>query len=56
VEDTRGYDREVRFFSKKVKAGKTNLFFDVKSTRANDYYLTITESKAKAKMVKVFSL
>ena len=32
-------------FSKKVKAGKRTYFFDVKSTRANDYYLTITESK-----------
>ena len=32
-------------YSKKVKAGKRTYFFDVKSTRANDYYLTITESK-----------
>ena len=32
-------------FSKAVKAGKRTYFFDVKSTRGNDYYLTITESK-----------
>lgn len=34
-------------FSEKVKAGKRTYFFDVKSTRANDYYLTITESKKR---------
>ena len=36
-------------FSKKVKAGKRTYFFDVKSTRSNDYYLTITESKKRFK-------
>jgi|TARA_Y100000592_G_C5416626_1_gene290981 hypothetical protein len=46
VEDRRGYDRD-EIFSKKVKAGKRTYFFDIKSTRANDYYLTITESKRK---------
>lgn len=34
-------------FSKAVRAGKRTYFFDVKSTRRNDYYLTITESKRK---------
>jgi hypothetical protein len=34
-------------FSKAVKAGKRTYFFDVKSTRGNDYYLTITESKKR---------
>jgi hypothetical protein len=34
-------------FSKRVKAGKRTYFFDVKATRSNDYYLTITESKRK---------
>lgn len=34
-------------FSKAVRAGKRTYFFDVKSTRANEYYLTITESKKK---------
>ena len=32
-------------FSKPVKAGKRTYFFDVKKTRNNDYFLTITESK-----------
>jgi hypothetical protein len=32
-------------FSKAVRAGKRTYFFDVKSTRGNQYYLTITESK-----------
>lgn len=34
-------------FSKVVRAGKRTYFFDVKSTRGNDYYLTITESKKR---------
>lgn len=46
MDDQRSYDRE-EIFSKKVKAGKRTYFFDVKSTRSNDYYLTITESKRK---------
>ncbi len=29
-------------FSKPVRAGKRTYFFDVKSTKGNDYYLTIT--------------
>ena len=39
-------DRE-EVYSKKVRAGKRTYFFDVKATRANDYYLTITESKKR---------
>ena len=35
------------FFSKKVRAGKRTYFFDVKATRSNDYYVTITESKKR---------
>lgn len=34
-------------FSKAVRAGKRTYFFDVKSTRGNDLYLTITESKKR---------
>ncbi len=41
-----GMDRE-EIFSKAVRAGKRTYFFDVKSTRGNDYYLTITESKKR---------
>lgn len=32
-----------------VRAGKRTYFFDVKSTRNNDYYLTLTESKKRYK-------
>jgi hypothetical protein len=34
-------------YSKPVRAGKRTYFFDVKATKGNDYYLTITESKRK---------
>ncbi|MDD2419970.1 MAG: DUF3276 family protein [Bacteroidales bacterium] len=34
-------------FSKPVRAGKRTYFFDVKSTKNYDYYLTITESKRR---------
>ncbi len=40
------YDRE-EVFSKKVRAGKRTYFFDVKTTRGEDYYLVITESKKR---------
>ncbi|MDC0249268.1 PUR family DNA/RNA-binding protein [Flavobacteriales bacterium] len=32
-------------FSKSIRSGRRTYFFDVRSTRAKDYYLTITESK-----------
>jgi hypothetical protein len=32
-------------FSKVMRAGRRTYFFDVRSTKAGDYYLTITESK-----------
>jgi hypothetical protein len=34
-------------FSKAVRAGKRTYFFDVKTTKSEDYYLTITESKKR---------
>jgi hypothetical protein len=48
VEDNKTNGRD-EIFSQKVKAGKRTYFFDVKSTRSNDYYLTITESKKRFK-------
>lgn len=45
-EKTEGYERE-EIFSKAVRAGKRTYFFDVKTTRKNDYYLTITERKRR---------
>jgi hypothetical protein len=43
------YDNKEReeVFSKKVRAGKRTYFFDVKATRSNDYYITVTESKKR---------
>jgi hypothetical protein len=43
------YDNKEReeVFSKKVRAGKRTYFFDVKATRSNDYYVTVTESKKR---------
>jgi hypothetical protein len=35
-------------YSKRIRAGKRRTyFFDVRSTRGNDYYLTITESRKR---------
>ena len=44
MENSNQMDRE-EVFSKPVKAGKRTYFFDVKKTKNNDYFLTITESK-----------
>ena len=38
-------DEKDKIYSKRVRAGKRTYFFDVRSTRANDFYLTITESR-----------
>jgi len=42
-------EREERddVYSKVVRAGKRTYFFDVKATRRNEFYLTITESKKR---------
>jgi len=40
------YERE-EIHSKAIRAGKRTYFFDVKATKRNDYYLTITESKKR---------
>ncbi|MEF8984373.1 MAG: DUF3276 family protein [Bacteroidales bacterium] len=36
-------------YSQVIRAGKRTYFLDVKATRKNDYYLTITESKKRFK-------
>ena len=46
MEDGMSYRDEI--FSKSVRAGKRTYFFDVKTTKGNDLYLTITESKKRA--------
>ena len=40
------HDQE-EIYSQRIKAGKRTYFFDVKATRGQDYYLTITESKRR---------
>ena len=42
-----GDNQREDIFSKAVRAGKRTYFFDVKTTRGNDLYLTITESKRR---------
>ena len=34
-------------YSKVVRAGRRTYFFDVKATRNDDYYITVTESRKK---------
>lgn len=46
MEENKENDK-VEIYSQRVRAGKRTYFFDVKSTRSNDYYLTITESKRR---------
>ncbi|MDD2197491.1 MAG: DUF3276 family protein [Bacteroidales bacterium] len=46
-QDKMGSRERDDIFSKVVRAGKRTYFFDVKATRQNDYYLTITESKKR---------
>ncbi|WP_430906427.1 PUR family DNA/RNA-binding protein [Maribacter sp. 2-571] len=38
-------DEQEEIYSKVLRAGRRTYFFDVRSTKAGDYYLTITESK-----------
>jgi hypothetical protein len=46
--DNRGETRNESLFSKRIKAGKRRTyFFDVRATRGNDYFITITESKKR---------
>ncbi|MGB0527377.1 MAG: PUR family DNA/RNA-binding protein [Flavobacteriaceae bacterium] len=42
---TRESNEQEEIFSKVLRAGRRTYFFDVRSTKAGDYYLTITESK-----------
>lgn len=48
MEEKKGNFKSDSVYSKKLRAGKRRTyFFDVKSTKANDYFLTITESKKR---------
>ena len=41
----KGYVEQEEIFSQVLRAGRRTYFFDVRETKAGDYYLTITESK-----------
>lgn len=47
MEDDNKRGRADEVHSHSIRAGKRTYFFDVKTTRAKDLYLTITESKKK---------
>lgn len=49
MEEAEKYNPREReeIFSKAIRAGKRTYFFDVKETRAQERYLTITESKKR---------
>jgi len=46
--ENRSESRNESLYSKRIKAGKRRTyFFDVRATRGNDYFITITESKKR---------
>ena len=47
MEEHDNQERREDIFSNAVRAGKRTYFFDVKATKSNQYYLTITESKRR---------
>jgi hypothetical protein len=48
MEEMEFNDRQkTEIYSKAVRAGKRTYFFDVKTTKSDEYYLTITESKKR---------
>ena len=38
-------EQQEEIYSKVLRAGRRTYFFDVRATKAGDYYLTVTESK-----------
>ncbi len=45
MREGRKFEKNDEVYSKVIRAGKRTYFFDVKSTKGNDLYLTVTESK-----------
>jgi hypothetical protein len=43
--DEKGLIDQEEIFSQVLRAGRRTYFFDVRETKAGDYYLTVTESK-----------
>jgi len=55
LNESESKNQKEEIFTRVVRAGKRTYFFDVKATRKEDYYLTITESKKRlGKEGKVF--
>jgi hypothetical protein len=47
MDDSYSKGRQEDIYSQAIRAGKRTYFFDVKSTKSEDLYLTITESKRR---------
>jgi len=45
MSENKGYVEQEEIFSQTMRAGRRTYFFDVRETKAGDYYLTVTESK-----------
>jgi len=45
MSEKKSYVEQEEIFSQTMRAGRRTYFFDVRETKAGDYYLTITESK-----------
>jgi len=45
MKENEEYQQRDEIYSKTIKAGRRTYFFDVRETKAGDYYLTMTESK-----------
>jgi len=45
MSEDKGYVEQEEIFSQTMRAGRRTYFFDVRETKAGDYYLTVTESK-----------
>ncbi|MBO4581425.1 MAG: DUF3276 family protein [Bacteroidales bacterium] len=43
--DNSKYDQQREIMSSRIRSGRRTYFFDLKSSRTNEIYLTITESK-----------
>jgi hypothetical protein len=44
----RDYEDHTEIYSQKVRAGKRTYIFDVRATRGNDFYITISERKRRS--------
>lgn len=47
MEEFENREQKDEVFSRAIRAGKRTYFFDVKATKFDEYYITITESKRR---------